>query len=108
MIGIIDHGRMRATGSVRDVIARLTSGRRLRITVIAEKDAAIEVLGPLPAVKHVEAVNGTIEAEYEGDEVTASEILATLTGAGIRVSSFTPVEGGLEDAFLRATSEEVG
>ena len=41
MIGIIDHGRMRATGSVRDVIARLTSGRRLRITVIAEKDAAI-------------------------------------------------------------------
>jgi len=40
--------------------------------------------------------------------VTASEILATLTGAGIRVSSFTPIDGGLEDAFLRATSEEVG
>ena len=108
MVGIIDHGRMRATGSVRDVIARLTSGRRLRITVIAEKDAAIEILEPLPAVKHVQAVNGTIEAEYEGDDVTASEILATLTGAGIRVSSFTPVDGGLEDAFLRATSEEVG
>jgi len=108
MVGIIDHGRMRATGSVRDVIARLTSGRRLRITVIAEKDAAIEILEPLPAVKHVQAVNGTIEAEYEGDEVTASEILATLTGAGIRVSSFTPIDGGLEDAFLRATSEEVG
>ena len=108
MVGIIDHGRMRATGSVRDVIARLTSGRRLRITVIAEKDAAIEILEPLPAVKHVQAVNGTIEAEYEGDDVTASEILATLTGAGIRVSSFTLVDGGLEDAFLRATSEEVG
>jgi len=108
MVGIIDHGRMRATGSVRDVIARLTSGRRLRITVIAEKDAAIEILEPLPAVKHVQAVNGTIEAEYEGDDVTASEILATLTGAGIRVSSFTPIDGGLEDAFLRATSEEVG
>ena len=108
MVGIIDHGRMRATGSVRDVIARLTSGRRLRITVIAGKEAAIEILEPLPAVKHVQAVNGTIEAEYEGDEVTASEILAKLTGAGIRVSSFTPVDGGLEDAFLRATSEEVG
>src|SRR5436309_7905032 len=108
MVGIIDHGRMRATGSVRDVIARLTSGRRLRITVIAGKEAAIEILEPLPAVQHVQAVNGTIEAEYEGDEVTASEILATLTGAGIRVSSFTPVDGGLEDAFLRATSEEVG
>jgi ABC-2 type transport system ATP-binding protein len=108
MIGIIDHGRMRAVGSVRDVIERLASGRRLRITVIAEKDAAIEVLEPLPTVKHVSTVNGTIEAEYEGDEVTASDILFALTQAGIRVSSFTSVDGGLEDAFLRATSEEVG
>jgi ABC-2 type transport system ATP-binding protein len=108
MIGIIDHGRMRATGSVRDVIERLTSGRRLRITVIEEKDAAIEILAPLASIKHVESVNGTIEAEYEGDERTASDILFALTEARIRVSSFTPVEGGLEDAFLRATSEEVG
>jgi ABC-2 type transport system ATP-binding protein len=108
MIGIIDHGRMRATGSVRDVIARLTSGRRLRITVLKEKEAAIEVLEPLPAIKHVQSVNGTIEAEYEGDEVTASDILFALTEAGIRVSGFTPVDGGLEDAFLKATSEEVG
>ena len=108
MIGIIDHGHMRAVGPVRDVIARLTSGRRLRITVVAEQEAAMEILEPLPAVKHVASANGTIEAEYEGDEVTASDILFALTGAGIRVSSFVPVDGGLEDAFLRATSEEVG
>jgi ABC-2 type transport system ATP-binding protein len=108
MIGIIDHGRMRATGSVRDVIARLTSGRRLRISVISEKDAAIEVLQPLASIKRVESVNGTIEAEFEGDEEAASDILLALTTAGIRVSSFTPMDGGLEDAFLKATSEEVG
>jgi ABC-2 type transport system ATP-binding protein len=108
MIGIIDHGRMRAVGSVRDVIARLSSGRRLRITVIDERDAALEILTPLTFVRHAEAVNGAIEAEYDGDEKTASDILGALMGAGIRVSSFTPVDGGLEDAFLRATSEEVG
>ncbi len=108
MIGIIDHGRIRATGPVRDVIARLTSGRRLKINVLEERDAALEVLMPLPAVRHAETVNGTIEAEYDGDERTASEILAALIGAGIKVSSFAPVDGGLEDAFLKATSEEVG
>jgi ABC-2 type transport system ATP-binding protein len=108
MIGIIDHGRMRAVGSVRDVIARLSSGRRLRITVIDERDAALEILTPLTFVRHAEAVNGAIEAEYDGDEKTASDILGALMGAGIRVSSFAPVDGGLEDAFLRATSEEVG
>jgi ABC-2 type transport system ATP-binding protein len=108
MIGIIDHGRMRATGSVRDVIARLSSARRLRITVIDERDAALEILTPLASVRHAEAVNGAIEAEYDGDEKTASDILVALTGAGIRVSSFAPVDGGLEDAFMRATSEDVG
>jgi hypothetical protein len=56
----------------------------------------------------VESVNGTIEAEFEGDEEAASDILLALTTAGIRVSSFTPMDGGLEDAFLKATSEEVG
>ena len=107
MIGIIDRGRMRATGPVQEVIARLTSGRRLKIAVLGEKDTAIEILTPLPSVRQVTSVNGTIEAEYEGDETTASDILLALTGAGIRVSEFTPMAGGLEDAFLRATSEEV-
>ncbi|HSS62731.1 MAG TPA: ABC transporter ATP-binding protein [Candidatus Limnocylindrales bacterium] len=108
MIGIIDHGRMRETGPVRDVIARLTSARRLRITVLQERDAALEILMPLASVRHAAAVNGTIEAEYDGDESTAAEILSALIQAGIKVSSFSPVDGGLEDAFLKATSEEVG
>jgi ABC-2 type transport system ATP-binding protein len=108
MIGIIDQGRMRATGSVRDVIAQLTGGRRLRITVLGEKSEAAAVLTPLASVRHVEMVNGAIEAEYEGDDAIAADILQSLTGAGIRVSGFTPLDGGLEDAFLRATSEEVG
>ena len=106
MIGIIDRGRMRATGPVNEVIARLTSGRRLRIKVLNEKDAALEILTPLASVRGLESVNGTIEAEYDGDESTASDILIALIEAGIKVSSFSPVEGGLEDAFLRATSED--
>src|SRR5207253_589320 len=40
--------------------------------------------------------------------VEMPDILHALTGAGFRVSSFAPVDGGLEDAFLKATSEEVG
>jgi ABC-2 type transport system ATP-binding protein len=107
-IGIIDHGRMRATGPVRDVIARLTTGRRLRITVLGENEAAVAVLTPLPSVRNVDLVNGGLEAEYEGDESTAADILVALTTAGVRVSNFSQMEGGLEDAFMKATSEEVG
>jgi ABC-2 type transport system ATP-binding protein len=107
MIGIIDQGRMRATGGVQDVIRQLTSGRRLRITVLGQKAEAVALLKPLPAIHAVDIVNGLIEAQYEGDDATAASILQTLTGAGIKVAAFTQLEEGLEDAFLKATSEGI-
>ena len=108
MIGIIDHGHMRATGPVQDVIQRLSADRRLRITVVGDKAPAVAILEPLEAVRHVDIANGTIEATYEGDDSTAADILQALTAGGIKVSAFSQVDGGLEEAFMRATSEDVG
>jgi ABC-2 type transport system ATP-binding protein len=107
MIGIIDQGRMRATGPVHDVIRQLTAGRRLRITVLGQKEEAAAVLKPLAAVHEVVMVNGTIEAQYEGDDAAAASILQTLIAAGIKVFGFSQLEGGLEDAFMKATSEDI-
>src|SRR6202011_6145361 len=61
MIGIIDQGRMRATGPVHEVIRQLTAGRRLRITVLGQKEEAAAVLKPLAAIHEVVMVNGTTE-----------------------------------------------
>ena len=107
MIGIIDHGRMRATGSVKDVIRGLSAGRRLRINVVGAREPAIAILEPLESVRHVDIANGTIEATYEGDDSTAADILQALTAGGIKVAAFSQVDGGLEEAFMRATSEDV-
>jgi ABC-2 type transport system ATP-binding protein len=107
MIGIIDHGRMRATGSVQDVIRGLSADRRLRITVVGAREPAIAILEPLESVRRVDITNGTIEATYEGDDSTAAEILQALTAGGIKVAAFSQVDGGLEEAFMRATSEDV-
>ena len=108
MIGIIDHGRMKVTGSVQEVVQQLSAGRRVRIAVIGDKEAAMAALKPLAAIREVEIANGAIEATYEGDESTAAEILQALTAGGIKVSGFSQVDGGLEEAFMRATSDEVG
>jgi ABC-2 type transport system ATP-binding protein len=108
MIGIIDHGRMRATGTVQEVIRRMSADRRLRITVVGAKEPAVAILEPLEAVRNVDIANAAIEATFEGDESTAADILQALTAGGIKVSAFSEVDGGLEEAFMRATSEEVG
>jgi ABC-2 type transport system ATP-binding protein len=107
MIGIIDHGRMRATGSVQDVIRGLSADKRLRITVVGAREPAVAILEPLASVRRVDIANGTIEATYEGDDSTAADILQALTAGGIKVSAFSQVDGGLEEAFMRATSEDV-
>ena len=108
MIGIIDQGRMRATGSVQAVVQQLSAGRRVRISVLGDKETAVAILKAVAAVREVDIANGAIEASYEGDESTAAEILQALTTGGVKVSGFSQVDGGLEEAFMRATADEVG
>ncbi|MEP6752532.1 MAG: ABC transporter ATP-binding protein [Candidatus Dormiibacterota bacterium] len=108
MIGIIDQGRMRATGSVQDVVQQLSAGRRVRVSVVGDKEAAVAVLKAVAAVREVNIANGAIEASFEGDESTAAEILQALTTGGVKVFGFSQVDGGLEEAFMRATADEVG
>src|SRR4030088_714345 len=60
MIGIIDRGRMRATGSVSDVIQKLSADRRVRITIIGDNERAMAILEPLAAVRQVTIANGSI------------------------------------------------
>jgi ABC-2 type transport system ATP-binding protein len=107
MVGIIDQGKMRATGPVDQVVRQLTSGRRLRISVLGQRDEAMTLLKGLPSVEQVDIANGGLEAAFAGDEATAASILQALIAAGIKVSGFTQLEGGLEDAFLKATMEDV-
>jgi len=97
---------MRATGQVEEVIRKLSAGRRVRITVVGDKQRAVAILEPLTYIRQVDTANGTIEATYEGDDSTAADILQALTSAGIKVSAFSPVDGGLEEAFMRVTSED--
>ena len=106
MVGIIDQGRMRATGPVHDVVRQLTSGRRLRIKVLGQKDEALALLKGMAPVEQVDIVNGGLEAVFAGDEAAAAGILQSLIAAGIKVSEFNQLERGLEDAFLKATAED--
>jgi ABC-2 type transport system ATP-binding protein len=107
MVGIIDQGKMRATGPVHDVIRRLTAGRRLQVRVLGRKEEATALLEGLSDIKQVDVVNGSLEAAFEGDEATAAAILQALIAGGIKVCGFTQLDGGLEDAFLKATAEDL-
>jgi len=74
--------------------------------VLGQKEEAAAVLAAMAGIHAVSTSDGAIEAEYEGDDAVAAGLLQSLIAAGIKVSSFSQLDGGLEDAFMRATSED--
>jgi ABC-2 type transport system ATP-binding protein len=103
MIGIIDEGRMKASGTVQEIVRGLSAGRRLRIRVIGPRDGALRTLQSEPLVEQAGEAGEEIEAWFRGDDGTAADILQRLIGQGVRVASFHQLDGGLEDAFLKVT-----
>ena len=103
-VGIIDGGRMVASGPLQEVIRGLGSGRRVRIGTLGDDEAAVAVLSGLDSVRVLDGAEGGVQVEYDGSQEVAAAILRKLMDAGVRVTAFSPETNGLEEAFLRATA----
>ena len=106
-VGIIEKGRLVASGSLDEISRRVRQGRTLRLKVLSNRDEAEAILRDRPGVGEVYEGNGYLEVEFLGDDEATARLLAALVGRGVKVVSFTEVAGDLEDAFLRLTKGEV-
>ncbi len=106
-VGIIEKGRLVASGSLDEISRRVRQGRTLRLKVLSNRDEAEAILRNRPGVGEVYEGNGYLEVEFLGDDEATAKLLAALVGRGVKVVSFTEVAGDLEDAFLRLTKGEV-
>jgi ABC-2 type transport system ATP-binding protein len=105
-IGIIRGGEMIAEGPVQAVVDALSHGPRLRIQVLDPSQAAT-TLAIAEEDEWCEATeqqdSHTLSVDFAGDEDALARLLASLVGAGIRVTRFTLESGTLEDIFLSVT-----
>ena len=106
-VGIIEKGRLVASGSLDEISRRVRQGRTLRLKVLSNRDEAEAILRDRPGVGEVYEGSGYLEVEFLGDDEATVDLLAALVGRGVKVVSFTEVAGDLEDAFLRLTKGEV-
>jgi ABC-2 type transport system ATP-binding protein len=102
--GIIDHGRILASGAL-DTLQSAVGARRVRVRVVGDLDEATRVAEDLPEVHGVRVTEDIVEITYgareAGDVDAAESLLRSLMDGGVRVRAFTPVEEDLETAFLR-------
>ena len=112
-VGIIEQGRLVASGALEEVRRHATAGRMLNLRVLSDLDEAVAVLGDCPGVGQVypqEAsggAGGVLEAEFAGDDEAIADLLAALLKRGVRVLAFSEITSDLEEVFLRLTQGEV-
>ncbi|GAB4530685.1 MAG: ABC transporter ATP-binding protein [Anaerolineae bacterium] len=106
-VGIIEKGRLVASGSLAEITRQVKQGRTLRIRVISDQSLAEAALRERAGVSHVYQANGFLEVEFVGDDEALADLLAALVTQGIKITSFGEVSSDLEDVFMRLTKGEV-
>jgi len=115
-IGIIERGRLVASGRLDIIRAQLQEGRRLHIHLLSDPGEAEAVLRNQPGVGSITAntpnggelsIGTELEVDFTGDENAVADLLQALVRQQVRVVSFSETHTGLEEVFLRLTKGEV-
>jgi ABC-2 type transport system ATP-binding protein len=106
-VGIIEKGRLIASGSLEEIRRQVRQDRTLQIRLLSDLGAAEELVRGQRGVGDVYVVDGTLEVRFVGDDEAAVALLGALVHRGVRIVSFSEVMSDLEEAFLKLTTGEV-
>ena len=113
-VGIIEHGRLVASGTLSSLRQRARSGRMLRLHVLSDVNEATTLLAGFTGVTDVIRLNsghdpaeGWLEAYLAGNVQSASNLLAHMVQNGVTIAEFRQVGDELEELFLQLTADEV-
>lgn len=108
-IGIIERGHLIVSGTVDQIMKKISHSQVVRIKVLSKLEEAVKILKEYPQIDEVEAVDTNIlEAAINCEEEFMSEVLAKLVSEGIPVVAFNAVDGNLEDIFMKVTATVEG
>jgi len=102
-IGIIDQGRMIASGTVSEIMQKLKGSGRIKIKIMERIEDAVKIIQEQPSITDVSVIENTIEADFKGDGKSLPNILKRLVAMDIPVLSFTEEGGSLESIFMQLT-----
>lgn len=109
-VGIIEQGRLVASGPLTKIRKELTGSLRLRLKILSDYANAKQLLIDQPLIDNLISVQdqeGVFEFDFLGDENATAVLLSTLVSAGLRISSLYELNTGLEELFLQLTNYEV-
>ncbi len=102
-VGIIDHGKIVAEGTRRELVEMIGQHDRIRLTATGDLQTAAAAAERLPAVRQISVGDGGMDLIVEGAADSLTEILGSIASSGATVSSVDVQEPNLEAVFLHLT-----
>jgi ABC-2 type transport system ATP-binding protein len=102
-IGILEEGRLLASGRVADILQQLQPGLRLEIEVATGQAQLVDILKKHAGVKRVEAVNGQVHCHWSAGREALPELHRRLVQEGIGLVSFALKTDNLEDIYMKVS-----
>lgn len=102
-VGIIDHGKIVAEGTRRELVELVGQHDRVRLAVSGNLDAALVAVRSVSGVREAGAREDGVDVIVDSAADSLTEILGTMTSAGATVSSVDVEEPNLEAVFLHLT-----
>ena len=107
-VAVIEAGKIRATGSVQDVIRQSRQSHQVvRMRALAPDNEVLRVLLEIPGVESARPDHGHVSFEFSGEDDDLARLLRRLVERGIAPIEFAPKATDLEDVFLSLTQGKV-
>ncbi|MDA0281978.1 MAG: ABC transporter ATP-binding protein [Planctomycetota bacterium] len=106
-IGIMQRGDMIVSGKVDEIAAKVMNQSMLRIELVSGQEAFRKIIARYRVDAEPVQTGRCYDVPFNGDDRAASELLAELVSAGVRISSFTRKRESLEDVFLQIGAKEL-
>jgi len=106
-VGIIEQGRLLATGRVEEIQREQEQHCELTIRILDRADDAAVQLAMREGIVGLRIDGELIRFEFQGDVRDQSDLVAWLVGQGYSIAEVTSHKKSLEDVFLQVTEGKV-
>jgi ABC-2 type transport system ATP-binding protein len=107
VVTVIEKGRILATGTVQDILARVRQRRILSVRLAPHADGVERFLLEQPGVLNAHEAGGRVQFEFGGGDDEQVVLVSRLVAAGFPVLEFSAHSAGLEDLFIEITEGRV-
>lgn len=106
-VGIIDHGKIMAIGTIDELKKLVGSEEAINIQVENVNEETIEHLGAIELVDRINRSDGQIQVLSKDSEQVLAKVISILNQAGAHVTTVEVMEPNLESVFLHLTGKSL-